>query len=182
MKRFDKDFLEKTDVKNIIEYIKTNGLENISSYDVSSITDDTTREFFDSMLEFVTDYTKKENAENYSRGTTEHFKSRYDKFLMCYDVLLKNDLVTDELKKLKEYYDKIMINKVRKLISEIQSLPEDKLFEKQAKLDALERIFDTLKLSTEVVTLSEKHQPLFTTSKAEFEKLKAGAIKQKETD
>ena len=28
-------------------------------------------------------------------------------------------------------------------------------------------IFDTLKLSTEVVTLSEKHQPLFTTSKAE---------------
>ena len=182
MKRFDKDFLEKTDVKNIIEYIKANGLENISSYDVSSITDDTTREFFDSMLEFVTDYTKKENAENYSRGTTEHFKSRYDKFLMCYDVLLKNDLVTDELKKLKEYYDKIMINKVSKLISEIQSLPEDKLFEKQAKLDALERIFDTLKLSTEVVTLSEKHQPLFTTSKAEFEKLKAGAIKQKETD
>ena len=182
MKAFESDFLEKTDVKNIIEYIKTNGLENISSYDVNNITDDNTKEFFDGMLEFVTDYTKKENAENYSRSTTAHFKKRYDTFLMYYDVLLKNDLVNDELKKLKEYYDRIMLNKISKLISEIQSLPEDKLFEKQAKLDALERIFDTLKLSTEVVTLSEKHQPLFTTSKAEFEKLKTGAIKQKETD
>ena len=76
MKRYDNDFLEKTDVKNIIEYIITNGLDNLSSFDISRISDDDVKVFFDNMLEFATDYTKKENAENYSRGRTEQFKKR----------------------------------------------------------------------------------------------------------
>lgn len=182
MKAFESDFLEKTDVKNIIEYIKTNGLENISSYDVNNITDDNTKEFFDGMLEFVTDYTKKENAENYSRSTTANFKKRYDTFLMYYDVLLKNDLVNDELKKLKEYYDRIMLNKISKLIEEIKSLSDAQSLEKQTKLEAIERIMETINLSTKVVSLSEKNDPLFKVSKDEFLKLKESAVKKQEED
>ena len=182
MKVFESDFLEKTDVKNIIEYIKTNGLENINSYDVNNITDDNTKEFFDGMLEFVTDYTKKENAENYSRSTTAHFKKRYDTFLKYYDVLLKNDLVNDELKKLKEYYDRIMLNKINKLIQEIKALSDAQSFEKQTKLEAIERIMETINLSTKVVSLSEKNNPLFKISKDEFLKLKESAVKKQEED
>lgn len=182
MKVFESDFLEKTDVKNIIEYIKTNGLENISSYDVNNIADESSKEFFDGMLEFVTDYTKKENAENYSRSTTANFKKRYDTFLMYYDVLLKNDLVNDELKKLKEYYDRIMLNKISKLIEEIKSLSDAQSLEKQTKLEAIERIMETINLSTKVVSLSEKNDPLFKVSKDEFLKLKESAVKKQEKD
>ena len=182
MKRFDKDFLEKTDVKNIIEYIKNNGLDKISEYDVNSITDSTAREFFDSMLEFSTDYVNNEKAVNYSRARTDIFKKRYDKFLMCYDVLLKNDLVTEEIKKLKETYDRIMLNKVNKLIKQIKALTEEQAFERQEKLEALERIMESINLSTDVVSLNDEHQPLLKISKDEFEKLRNGAIKQKQDD
>ena len=182
MKRFDKDFLEKTDVKNIIEYIKNNGLDKISEYDVNSITDSTAREFFDSILEFSTDYVNNEKAVNYSRARTDIFKKRYDKFLMCYDVLLKNDLVTEEIKKLKETYDRIMLNKVNKLIKQIKALTEEQAFEKQEKLEALERIMESINLSTDVVSLNDEHQPLLKISKDEFEKLRNGAIKQKQDD
>ena len=182
MKRFDKDFLEKTDVKKIIESIKNNGLAKISEYDVNSITDSTAREFFDSMLEFSTDYVNNEKAVNYSRARTDIFKKRYDKFLMCYDVLLKNDLVTEEIKKLKETYDRIMLNKVNKLIKQIKALTEEQAFERQEKLEALERIMESINLSTDVVSLNDEHQPLLKISKDEFEKLRNGAIKQKQDD
>ncbi len=182
MKRYDNDFLEKTDVKNILEHIKTKGLSNLESYDVNSITDEATREFFDSMLEFSADYVNNETPKNYTRARTDLFKKRYDKFLMCYEVLLKNELVTPELEELKKYYENIIIKKIEKLQKEIENLPAEKDFEKQKKLESLGRLIETLKLSKETVALADEHKPLFEISQDEFEKLKNGSVKQKQED
>ena len=182
MKRYDSDFLEKTDVKNIIEHIKLKGLTSLESYDISSITDDTAIEFLKSMREFANDYTDIEKAKNYSRARTDHFKKRYDKFLMCYDVLKQNDLLTEELVELKKNYDRIMLNKVKRLIKEIKSLEADNILDKEAKLESLERIMESIELSLNVVTLDDSHKPMLTISIEEYEKLKAAAGKQKEED
>lgn len=182
MKRYGIEFLELTDVKNIIEHIKINGLDSLSTYDVNSISDDEVRVFFDTILEFVTDYVQNENPENYTRARTDLFKKRYDKFLMCYDVLHQNDLVTEELKELKENYDRVMINKLAKLIKEAKKISDDP-YEKQIKLDAVERIMETINLSSQIVKIDgDENKRLFSVSAEEFKKIKNGAIRQKQDD